>query len=245
MPRLCTTDGCERKHVARGLCGTHYNQQHQPNRHRKVEMHCDCCGKNVLKDKGRDKRYKNIYCSQLCRDYATHGRGTTCTLPTNHWARWVGKTSPWAAPRYFKCGWCGEHCTVEGTRDTYCTDNCRIKAKRVRRRGREYGAPGSYAWAQVVPLWLAFNKACAYCREPLALNEMQAEHVAALANGGANNIGNILPSCALCNSDKRDLTLGEWKRDRARRKLPPVITEWHAADSRYKHLTPATLTLAA
>lgn len=28
--------------------------------------------------------------------------------------------------------------------------------------------------------------------------------------GGENHIGNLLPSCASCNSDKRDLLLDEW-----------------------------------
>lgn len=245
MPKLCTIDGCGKTFRARGLCATHYNQQHQPNRHRKVEMQCGCCGKIVIKDSGRDKRYKSVYCSQLCRDYATCGHGTTCVIPSDHWSRWIGKTSVWVPPKHFECGWCGETCTVSGTRDTYCTDRCRLKAKRVRRRCREYGAAGTYTWAQVTSLWLAFNMACAYCRDHIDLTDVQAEHVAALAKGGANNIGNILPSCASCNSDKRDLTLTEWRNDRARRQLPEVATELPRYDSRYAHLSPSTHALAA
>lgn len=102
-----------------------------------------------------------------------------------------------------------------------------------------------YTWAQVVGLWVAFGKKCAYCREDLPLVDLNAEHVAALARGGANNIGNILPSCSLCNSDKRDLTMSEWKTDRARRNLPAIKTELPTSDPRYSHLTPGTLDLAA
>ena len=245
MPRLCSLDGCERKHVARGLCGTHYNQQHQPNRHRKVEMQCDQCGKAVLKDVGRDKRYTHIYCSQLCRDYATYGRGTTCTLPQDHWARMIGKTCQVKPGVQIKCQWCGKTAHSYQPNAKFCGRSCQKRSGKAVRRAKEYGAQGTYTWAQLTHLWATFGKACAYCQSPTSLDAIQAEHVVALARGGSNNIGNILPSCASCNSDKRDLTLSEWKLDRARRELQPVVTTWHASDSRYRHLTPATLAQAA
>lgn len=68
MPKLCTIDGCAKTFRARGLCATHYNQQHQPNRHRKVEVQCEWCSKTILKDSGREKRYANLYCGEECRD---------------------------------------------------------------------------------------------------------------------------------------------------------------------------------
>ncbi|SIN72757.1 hypothetical protein SAMN05443544_0569 [Agromyces cerinus subsp. cerinus] len=70
--RVCNMDDCDRKHVARGLCGTHYNQTFCPDRHRKVEVACDGCGKAVAKEASRSNRYANVFCTYACRDAHTH-----------------------------------------------------------------------------------------------------------------------------------------------------------------------------
>lgn len=242
MPRLCSVDECNKRHKAKGLCGTHYNQQ-DPNRHKKITVTCESCGNPALKE-SRARRYKGTYCSEYCRDYAKWGPRSS-RLPPTHWVFWIGKTCEWAPPESFNCGWCEQPSMVMGNRDTYCSDACRLRSKRARRRGREHGAHGTYTWAQVVKLWASFNRCCAYCRVPTQLNDIQPEHVVALSRGGANNIGNMLPSCMPCNADKRDLSLAEWERDRARRNLPPVVTQWHTSDPLYSHLTEANYHLAA
>ena len=66
--RTCTVAGCSRPLRARGLCGTHYNQQHAPDRHRTVAMICDGCGVTVHKEPSRRNRYANLYCTPECRD---------------------------------------------------------------------------------------------------------------------------------------------------------------------------------
>lgn len=88
--KTCTLDGCNKPLQARGLCSTHYNQQHQPNRHKKVTVTCACCGVDVVKDAANAKRYKNVYCSMACRDIKRTGRGPATDLPEDHWARWYG-----------------------------------------------------------------------------------------------------------------------------------------------------------
>ena len=62
--KTCTFAGCERPLRARGLCSTHYNQAHQPDRHAKVTVPCDWCA--VLCKKSPTSRWSARYCSQAC-----------------------------------------------------------------------------------------------------------------------------------------------------------------------------------
>lgn len=243
MPgRECTRDGCVGKVRAKGLCATHYNQV-QPARYKRVMIPCSCCGKLASKE-SRSKRYARSYCSALCRDYDQWGPRTS-KLPAGHLVYMVGKSSAWAPPKQFNCSWCDSPNLVKGNRDTYCSDPCRLRSKRARRRAREHGAHGTYTWGQVVRLWATFGKACAYCSQPTPLADIQPEHVTPLSRGGANNIGNLLPSCMPCNADKRDLLLHQWAADRQRRHLPAVTTTWDERDARYSHLAPRGHELAA
>lgn len=237
----CTIEGCSKPRRARGLCATHYNQT-LPNRHRKVTVPCEACGEPCQKEARNKQRYGGVYCSMLCRDYARWG-GSSCTLPAEHWARMYGATCEWLPPlirNTGSCEWCGQ-ANDRSSLAAYCSATCKKKARRVRRIGREHDVPGEYTWTQLTRLWRAFDRRCAYCRQPTGINEIQAEHVIALANGGWNDLSNILPSCGACNSDKRDLALAEWATDRQRRGKPPVVTEWTADDTRYRHLDPILL----
>jgi 5-methylcytosine-specific restriction endonuclease McrA len=235
--RTCSVDDCTKAHRAKGLCATHYNQT-LPNRHPKATYACVACGGQAVKDAGRDKRYANVYCSDLCKNYARWG-GCSTRLPSDHWARWYGCTSSWTAPVVIEngpCGWCGG--VNERTRSSaFCSYRCKKAQYKATRRGREHNAPGTYTWMDITRLWQVFDRACAYCHTPTPLAEIQAEHVVALSNGGANNTTNLLPSCAACNSDKRDLPLDAWNADRARRGLDPRCTAWSMDDTRFRHLT--------
>lgn len=212
------------------------------------EAQCECCGTTFTREKRNKRRYMRVFCSYLCRTYTLHGP-QSCPLPKTHWVHIIGATCEWTPPKpqgpfTYTCGWCDTEGESDYPTTAYCSEPCKRRASRARRRAAEHGAPGTYTWGQVVGLWATFGKACAYCRQPTPLEDIQAEHVTALSRGGANNIGNILPSCMPCNADKRDLTLNEWKHDRARRNLPPVVTQWEPDDTRYTHLAPA-VTLAA
>lgn len=63
--KTCTVDGCNKKHRAKGLCVTHYNQS-QLNRHAKVESICAHCG--TLSMKQPTLKYQARFCSFICRD---------------------------------------------------------------------------------------------------------------------------------------------------------------------------------
>lgn len=165
------------------------------------------------------------------------GRPMACELPSEHPARWFGAHSTWVPPRMIDCAWCGDTARARTATSRYCSRTCSHAAASKLRRARSRGAQGNYSRADLHILWMLFDEACAYCAEPTPFTLIHAEHVTPLARGGSNSITNLLPSCAPCNSDKRDLLLNEWNPDRNRRSLPPVRTTWDSTDPRYAHLT--------
>ncbi len=250
MPEAtCTQPGCGKAHRARGLCSTHYNQAHQPDRHRKIEMPCDYCAEPTLKAPGT--KFTARFCSFICRDLyrleregdlmaAAHAapRGVslprTCRLPADHPAQWFGRTS---LVSFGPCAWCGETlCHGQSDKKAYCSRPCKMAAKRVRRRGREAQDHGFWTWSDFMHIAARFGYCCAYCGVKPGAN-LQPDHVIPVSKHGSNTVCNLLPSCRQCNGDKRDLLLDDWAEDRRRRNLPPRATTWAAEDSRYYHLT--------
>lgn len=200
---------------------------------------CEVCGAEFIA-KMREQRT----CSRACGVYINSWYGrpkqpaipTRCRVPDDHPARWFGASSP---VRYGRCGWCertictgGQHW---GNPRTYCSDYCKNRAKRVRRAGREAGDGCFWTWGDFMRIARRFGFCCAYCGEKP--DRLDPDHVVPVSRGGRNSIGNILPSCLPCNSDKRDLLLHEWNPDRERRSLPPRCTSWGSEDRRYFHLT--------
>ena len=241
----CSKDGCIRYVRARGLCASHYNQAYAPTRHVKKLVACAWCGTEVLKHTGGGRKYGPV-CSDQCRQYLAT---PYCVLPKDHWARWYGKASKWTPPkpsgaRYVcnTCDECGAGFTeynphnVLANYSRYCSDQCAARVSRRTRKAREHGASGTYRWVEVIKLWIAAGKRCSYC-DIVMTEQPDPDHVVPLSRGGRNDIGNILPCCHLCNSDKCDLTLDEWAADRASRGKPPVRTSLPFTDPRFKHLT--------
>lgn len=70
--RTCTLDGCGRKHRARGLCSSHYNQTHGADRHRKELVECSACGEPVMKVRSRNKSIRPV-CSDRCKYFVQWG----------------------------------------------------------------------------------------------------------------------------------------------------------------------------
>lgn len=236
----CAKDGCKNpRNAAKGMCKTHYNQT-RPNRHRKILKTCDMCGSETVKYQ-QAQRYDHTYCSLTCRDDATRTTWPSCHIPTDHWARWFGRTSTWrpigTKAAFFgnQCDDCGESFIdiAHGVPSTYCSDRCQSRVSRRKRRAREYGAPGSYKFSQVMRQYARQGNACAYCKLP-AIGLPDPEHVTPISRGGRNDMSNIVASCRACNADKNDLTLEEWAEDRRRRNLPNVDTNLHGPA--YTHL---------
>lgn len=224
--RACSVAACVKPNRARGLCSTHYNQVHQPGRHHRVKT-CAVCERTY-----ETTRTNGRYCSLMCRDFDRCGpRFSQWPRPTPPAPR--PRPEPYREPRC--CSWCGIEFVAHRRDHVMCSRTCKLKAARVRRRGREAQAFGTYTWTEVIKLYLAFDRCCAYCAQPTDAPE--PDHVVPLSRGGGNSVTNLLPSCQTCNGDKRDLLLDEWAADRARRALPPRITTWAPNDPRYLHLT--------
>ena len=242
--RTCSMPDCGRAYRARGLCGTHYNQVHVKDRHKKKPVPCAWCGTEVLRSGGGGRKY-GASCSEQCRQWLAT---PYCKLPEDHWVRWYGKTSPWkpkvekrvATLRTIECAWCGaEHQTYQSA-IRYCGRTCARRAGKMRRRGRETSAAGEYSWAQVMRLHHLAGRRCSYCDQHVA--QPEPDHVVPISRGGRNDIGNILPCCRLCNADKGDMSLTEWADDRARRGKPAVRTVFDWRDKRFTHLVPGEAT---
>lgn len=54
-----------------------------------------------------------------------------------------------------------------------------------------------------------FGNCCAYCGTD---GDMQIEHVEPISEGGAHDIGNIVPACGPCNTSKRTSDMENWYR---------------------------------
>lgn len=253
--KTCSVDGCGKPNRARGLCATHYNQAYQPNRHRKVEESCTYCGATVLKDVGASRRRK-VFCDYTCRDLwrLEHGnRGDRVHDVTERaLVPYVAVPSPrvvaeppppirvrFVSAQCFECGqmFIGDRSALWSMQAlSYCSSKCAARSGRRRRRALEHGQVNRWRWSDFMRIWLRFDGRCAYCQHVVA-GQPDPDHVIPLSRGGADMIGNLLPSCRSCNCDKRDLLLPEWREDRLRRGLPPVTTTWSVDDARIWHLT--------
>ena len=60
-----------------------------------------------------------------------------------------------------------------------------------------------------------FNRCCAYCGIFLYYNQVQWDHVVAIAKGGSHTLDNLVPSCAACNSSKQDFDVFDWLRKKS------------------------------
>jgi hypothetical protein len=193
------------------------------------ERTCEACGTVWLATQARAR-----WCSTECSNGARYG-WPTCRIPADHPVRAV--PSPKLYRVYFPdCRWCGTKFTTQQPAHQLCSKYCVRREARARRKAREHRATGAYTWTEVIGLFLAFGRCCAYCSQPVD-GTLEPDHVVPLSKGGSNSITNILPACKACNGDKRDLLLDEWALDRLRRGLPPRRTTWTRGDPRYRHLT--------
>lgn len=242
----CSKAECAKTVRAKGLCATHYNREHQPNRHAKKLIPCAWCGTEVLKHSGGGRKYGPV-CSDQCRQYLAT---PYCVLPKDHWARWYGKSSTWTPPDAKQpkpdipafianiCDECGNH-FVEANNynpSAYCSKRCSRRVSKRARNAREHNSPGSFRWIEVIRIWIAAGKQCSYC-DVVMTEHPDPDHVTPISRGGRNDIGNIVPCCRSCNADKNDLTLDEWATERARLGKPARRYSLPYEDPRFTHLT--------
>lgn len=202
---------------------------------------CTVCGTSTTK---YSSTKRNHACSRMCVFYLRWNRWPTSEVPRTHPSRVVLEDpdeilQPWHNKIYRiyipDCRWCGRAFVTQQPAQMLCSKRCRNRVDRARRKALEHGAPGTYTWTEVIGLFLAFGRCCAYCRQPIE-GQPDPDHVVPLSRGGSNSITNILPACRACNCDKRDLSLDDWSADRARRGLSAVQTTWVRGDPRFQHL---------
>jgi len=246
----CTMPGCDRPLRAKGKCAACYNKDSKrPDRHARTKvMQCFICDKEVLKPASRGNRYA-VTCSNECKRTLTFGT----PLPEDHWARWWGKTSRWAPPKAKAeqpaafisntCNECAEPFIERNNYNpsAYCSRSCARRVAKRARKAREHNAPGEFRWIEVIRMWMAGGKACAYCDTTMT-GQPDPDHVTPLSRGGRNDIGNIVACCRNCNADKCDLTLDEWAIERMRLGKAPLRYVLDRADPRFSHLTLTTAT---
>lgn len=73
--------------------------------------------------------------------------------------------------------------------------------RKLRRRAREYGAEGKFTQEEFEAKLQTYKGRCHWCGERIR-GKAHADHLIALARGGSNDIGNIVPSCRACNQSK-------------------------------------------
>lgn len=242
--RICEVEDCSRKHVAKGMCATHYNRANYTNeqRHPKRVMACASCGALVEKHWGGKSR--RPVCSYRCRYVLQFGKeppppkSKALVGPVAMESTLVPADPGPDRTRFVasECRWCGKpylhDLRVTGAPSHWCSKRCGRKASKVVRRAREVGATGTYTLAELIHVYLAHGRECAYCGK-VGGELPDPDHVVPLSRGGSNSITNIVPACRRCNGDKRDLLLDEWRRDRESKGKPRLIFDL----SRYAHLT--------
>jgi hypothetical protein len=222
--RTCTIDNCGKKHLARGLCSTHYNQQHQPDRHRKVELACGGCGSAVLMEPSRSNRYANIYCTVQCRTEHQHRevRASRRQLvphlatPVLHtFIARMPKPSR-ASTRTFKSGQCRMCATwfLDLFGSSTCSDTCQAEWYADQKRNQKQRRRALKRGAFVAPVYrnAIYERdgwTCQLCFRPIPRTEVvphpdapTIDHVLALASGGTHEPGNVQAAHFLCNALK-------------------------------------------
>jgi 5-methylcytosine-specific restriction endonuclease McrA len=247
--RTCELDNCDRPHLAKGLCGSHYNQQHHPNRHNKtIEVNCAQCGVAVTRNY-RATRWGNNFCSHAHRDEyrwakarASHKQLTIyAPAPLSHRVvTQMGKpisTSTRVAWVAGVCADCDAPFIDNQPKARYCSARCTNRSGRRRRRALEHNESGVFRYSDIMRQYRRQGYACAYCKQPCG-GLPDPEHVTPLSRGGRNEMTNLVAACRSCNADKSDLTLTEWAQDRMRRRIAALDTE--LSDAAYLHLVAST-----
>ena len=158
--RICSLDGCNRPHRARGLCSPHYNERLAVGWHVKREVPCAACGVLVMKDSSSSRARRPV-CSDRCRAFLTWGKwpASKDLVP----APWIAKkTRPVVEFRSLKrvfiqgaCGRCGEQFMavnpLGGTTSRFCCARRKFSPPRSQ-RSRIYERDG----------WV-----CQLCMEPV------------------------------------------------------------------------------
>jgi len=201
--RLCTIDGCNNKHAAKGYCFKHYQR---------VRFHGDPHtllinrGNKFIKCKieGCEKRARtNGMCPMHVSRVFRHGdphkvkrvkNRRKCIIPSCNKEPYVRKSEK--VNRVEK--YCYDHLYT----------NEEHKERNHRRRAMKKNALiNDLTKADIKESFNHFNNSCGYCGNK---SNLQVEHVVPLYLGGSHTKTNIIPACSSCNTSKQETTFEEW-----------------------------------
>ena len=141
--KTCSVDECDRSTRAKGLCSTHYNRTHQPNRHAKADVSCTACGRPISKFPAGDRK---PVCSYRCRYRIQFGRwpedGKQLVGPVRVDKPTAAQVSAVAGDRLrfigIECAWCGtrflQDLRTTGIVARFCTAHCSKRSHEHDRR---------------------------------------------------------------------------------------------------------------
>lgn len=202
--RTCDTEGCEEKHLARGMCGVHYRAWFRANkRDRRAEYYdvtCVMCGEAF-----RSSRKTGKYCDDDCRalhymerDIRPASRGVrrprVCPLPDDHPVMMI-------CPLEFKwCCHCGQKYACRPARSRqYSTARCKWRAKGKRKSRRHL--------SRKTEIFQRDGYICWICDKPTSRSYAMGDiwsptidHLVPQSLGGTDDPDNLATAHMWCNS---------------------------------------------
>lgn len=86
----------------------------------------------------------------------------------------------------------------------------RNHVQRLKVLGKWHGLP-RLTWMEWRKRLEEFDFRCAYCLDQFPEDALWLEHIVGIKEGGTHRIENVVPACQLCNQQKGDKTLWEFK----------------------------------
>jgi len=187
--RVCGTS--DRRHHARGLCVRCWSEEKRRRQ-----------GKAVFRLNGRWslKHDACVECGTTARPHRGHGMCTNC------YVRWRRDTNPAARKqdRELSRDWYRRNRNKKRAKPNRAKANAANRRHKARKREAEGNITVEEWWEYVA----SHGTQCTYCgRDDV---DLTMDHVEPLSRGGAHVIGNVVASCAACNSGKCASPLLAW-----------------------------------
>lgn len=232
MNATCTKPGCDRPHVAKGLCGTHYSQKRRSTpRH---EYICDQCGETFVV--GRKKYTERVFCGRSCQAVWLNQNTVEARMKNRYNARskelalWIKppakvqtipepqkQSAPWKA---CTCEICGE-AFLSKQFDRTCSGPCyELRRRRKRREAKDRRrAVKKSAYVSNVNRDVIFARddyRCRLCGKRLNMHAKvpqpdapTIDHIIPLSIGGTHEPANVQSAHFSCNVRKGNRGAGE------------------------------------
>lgn len=220
--RVCSVEGCEKPHLARGYCNRHY-QRNKKYGTPCPQMVCDRC--HELSEITATGKAVQKYCAS-CRPIVQREQSREWLIAHPEWNR--AKVKAWREAdreRWLRSSRECYYRNWERNREmrkinrevlaergrAWAQAHPEMVAARARRRyARKRGAEGTHTLAEFRALCSAYDWKCTYCARAVDVSSVTEDHIVPIVRGGDDGIANIVPACRSCNSSKGTATLPEY-----------------------------------